>query len=106
MLRLAGGFNAWTSAGHPGVKKGTLRSERRVDDLVTLLSQLNLTHLHEPLQIIFPTLGDMFAAFQQGGRVTFLERLKAAGVSKLPERQALASGLSKAAREGALQAVS
>lgn len=67
-----------------------------VSDTKSLLKQLNLLHLSdvlagEPLENLVGQL--------QASRTTLLSHLKATGVTKLAERQALTNGLAKAVRE-------
>ena len=69
----------------------------------TLLSELNLAHLSERVQA---SVGPLSAAEAEltTRRPAFLAKLKAAGVDKLAERQAIANGLARARREGRVPA--
>ena len=61
-------------------------------DLSEVLSQLELTHLANELK------GSTFAELSTLARPALLTKLKELGVAKLPERQKLATGISKAAK--------
>ena len=71
--------------------------------LADLLCASNLQHL-EPTLCDFD-LAAAAAVLEQSGRPKLLAHLKAAGVAKLSDRQALGSAISKALKAGEIQAV-
>jgi surfactin synthase thioesterase subunit len=68
--------------------------------LLQLLQELNLDHLRAPLAS--ETLASL-SALLDNGRPALLAHMKAAGVERLPDRQALANKYSAAKRSGRLQ---
>lgn len=102
MLRLEGGLNAWRTAGHHVVPKGLVPGVRRFADLGTLLTHLELMHVQPSLEEHFGGISDVVRALADSGRAAFIKQLHAAGMASLKERQALAGGLARAQREGAL----
>jgi rhodanese-related sulfurtransferase len=89
IVRLQGGLNAWTAAGHKTVQPP---KPLAAASLEALLDEAELTHLAEPLQAL--SLEQLTDEFTAGGRPQLLETLKSLGL-KLPDRQKLASAVSR-----------
>ena len=71
-----------------------------LQDLGALLSELGLSHLSSILGDDLQALWNADVKLQSGGRIAFLSWLRDNGVSRLPERQALANGINRANRSG------
>ena len=97
MARLAGGLRGWTESGRSAPPRGGHSVESAVvGSMSELLEANDLGRLVEATQGL--ALAELVQAFEAGGRLALLKILQEVGLA-LPDRQKVATAVSKAMRE-------